>query len=257
MPDRRHHRGAHPSDRLLFAEPNLQELRQAVSDLSWLMTKGYAPAASLKLVGDRYELRARQRLAVARAACSDQQRARRLAGRIPLFERSRILIDGFNLLITIEAALSGGPLLLCRDGLIRDLSSVHGSYRAVDETENAILLIGSFLETQETAAAEWLLDQPVSNSGRLAGRIREIAGERNWPWTVRLDFNPDKLLRNSDAIVITSDSNILDAGVMWVEAVRLILGDRLNSCWVVDLCETDKSAALLPGAPASPPAPVS
>jgi len=242
MPDRRHHRGAHPSDRLLFAEPNLQELRQAVSDLSWLMTKGYAPAASLKLVGDRYELKARQRLAVARAACSDQQRARRMAGRITLIENNRILIDGFNLLITIEAALSGGPLLLCRDGLIRDLSSVHGSYRTVDETESAILLIGEFLEAGKVDTVEWLLDKPVSNSGKLAARIREIATEKNWPWIVGLDNNPDKLLKKSKSTVITSDSNILDAGVQWVDGAGSILSAHLKSCWLVDL---------RPGAPAT------
>ena len=57
----------------------------------------------------------------------------------------QVVIDGFNLLITLEAALSGGLVLLCRDGCLRDLSSVHGSYRSVQETERAINLIGTTL----------------------------------------------------------------------------------------------------------------
>ena len=29
----------------------------------------------------------------------------------------RVIVDGFNLMITVEAGLSAGPLLLCRDEL--------------------------------------------------------------------------------------------------------------------------------------------
>ena len=34
-----------------------------MSDLSWLLEKGYADRSALKLVGDRYRLRQRQRTA--------------------------------------------------------------------------------------------------------------------------------------------------------------------------------------------------
>ncbi len=79
MPDRRAHRGPHPEDAELFSPDNLTRLREATSDLCWLASRGYAEVSSLKLVGDRYHLTARQRLAVARGACSDSQLHRRLA----------------------------------------------------------------------------------------------------------------------------------------------------------------------------------
>jgi hypothetical protein len=77
-----------------------------------------------------------------------------------------VLVDGFNRLITIEAALSGGALLLCRDGCLRDLASVHGSYRSVQETDEAIRIAGEVLGDLGPAAVSWLRDSPVSNSVR-------------------------------------------------------------------------------------------
>jgi hypothetical protein len=56
MPDRRTHRGPHPEDERLFAADGLPILRQAVADLCWLLSRGYAPESSLKLVGDCYDL---------------------------------------------------------------------------------------------------------------------------------------------------------------------------------------------------------
>ncbi|HEX9919706.1 MAG TPA: DUF434 domain-containing protein, partial [Pyrinomonadaceae bacterium] len=139
-PDRRQHRGAHPADRQLFAADRLADLRTAVAELSWLLTRGYASNSALKLVGDRYELTERQRFCVSRAACSDASLEGRAARRLHPNEikGGQLIVDGFNLIITAEAALGGGLLMLCRDGCVRDLSSVHGTYRAVSETERAL-----------------------------------------------------------------------------------------------------------------------
>jgi hypothetical protein len=231
------HRGAHPADDKLFAVKQLPGLRQAVADLSWLLGRGYAPAAALKLVGDRFSLRQRQRLAVGRASCSDEERANRQSRCLPLEQvrGAKLLIDGFNLTITIEAALSGGVLIASRDGCLRDLSSVHGTYRSVAETERAICLVGELLVAAEPCAVTWLFDRPVSNSGRLAGRIRELAAEHGWPWSVEVVMDPDKILRASDQIIVTSDSNILDAPVRWVNLNCLLIKEKLTQAWVIDL----------------------
>ncbi|MCS7304328.1 MAG: DUF434 domain-containing protein [Thermoguttaceae bacterium] len=84
MPDRRLHRGPHPEDAELFSPAHLDRLREATSDLCWLASRGYAEVSSLKLVGDRYHLTARQRLAVARCACSEAQLQRRLEHEVRL-----------------------------------------------------------------------------------------------------------------------------------------------------------------------------
>src|SRR5689334_16889981 len=73
------HRGLAPGDESLFGDQARPALRQATSDLCWLLSRGYAEVAALKLVGDRYDLTARQRSAVGRAVCTDNALSHRLA----------------------------------------------------------------------------------------------------------------------------------------------------------------------------------
>lgn len=236
-PDHRQHRGAHPSDRDLFDTARLSDIRQAVGDLSLLLGRGYAQKSSLKLVGDRYHLTERQRLAVVRAACADAQIEKRNSSRLESesLRDELISIDGFNIIITVEAALSGGVIALCRDGCLRDMSSVHGSYRSVVETETAIRLIGEALEENKPASVKWFLDRPVSNSGRLARKIIDVAAERGWMWEVEVVFSPDAALIDSVGIVITSDSAVLDRVERWVNLAACLISERVTDAWIIDL----------------------
>jgi hypothetical protein len=242
-PDRRRHRGAHPEDARLFGQSWLAALRVATHELSWLLSRGYQPKSALKLVGDRHDLRERQRLAVARAACPDENRARRRETCVEdeTVKGASLVVDGFNLVITLEAALSGGVLVRGRDGCVRDLSGVHGSYRTVEETERAVLLAGEVLTSLEPASVLWLFDSPVSNSGRLAERVRAIAEERGWPWVVGVDFNPDRRILNSDRVAVTSDSNVLDGVARWLNLGRVVVERHVADAWLIDL--SDKDAA--------------
>lgn len=218
MPEKRSHRGPHPEDRRLFAPTHWPRLRAAVSDLSLLLTRGYAPDSSLKLVGDRYNLTRRQRLAVMRSSCSDQALADRRRRRIGL-ERPQptdLVIDGFNVLTTIEAAMSGGILLLGRDGCLRDMASMHGSYRTVQETLPAIAAAGETIMSHGPVTCTWLLDRPVSNSGRLGKLIEQMAASRHWPWRVELMDNPDRAMVDGPAVAATADSGVLDRCGHWV-----------------------------------------
>lgn len=177
MPDRRMHRGPHPDDHKLFAPEQVRGLRAATHDLSWLLERRYAQDSAVKLVGDRYQLKARQRAAVLLAACSDTQASARSARQVtPDRLRGQTLcIDGFNVITSLEAALSGGVLLVSRDGVIRDIAGVHGSYRSVEETEPAIMLLAHMAKAWGVASCEIYLDEPVSNSGRLRAYIMQAS----------------------------------------------------------------------------------
>ncbi len=236
-PDTRAHRGAHPQDPLLFSPPAQERMAIAVHELSWLLSRGYPDTASLKLVGDRHKLKKRQREAVGRAACSDAARDGRRASRRELLDISgdRLMIDGFNILITVEAALSGAVVLVCRDGVYRDLSSVHGSYRSVEETDRALHLIGKCLAPAQLVCVEWALDRPVSNSGRLAKRIEALAEKEDWPWKVTLKNNPDRYMMRDHATVATGDSVVLNAVDAWVDVVGEVLMLWEKAIWTVDL----------------------
>jgi len=236
-PDIRKHRGAHPEDQKLFGDEQLPILRAAVGDLSWLLSHDYTIKGALKLVGDRHSLTERQRLAVSRAACADQSKDRRAATRVRAQEIAGedLIIDGFNLIITVEAALSGGVLMDCRDGCIRDLSSVHGSYRSVNETDQAIQLIGTALGICEPGSVAWVLDRPISNSGRLANRIRDRATQLGWNWSVDVVFNPDAEIIGSQRVVISSDSHVLDRIGRWLNFSRYLIEKELAESWLIEL----------------------
>jgi hypothetical protein len=237
MPDTRSHRGAHPEDAKLFAPESWPELRSAASDLAWLLDRGYAMRSALALVGDRHGLAQRQRLAVARATCAEQQRRRRGEHQISRDQISghTLWIDGYNLLISVEAALGGGVILLGRDGCYRDLASLHGTYRAVSETEPALRLIGETLASWGVGHCQWFLDRPVSNSGRLKTLMLELAAENGWAWGVQLEFSPDKLLAETSEAIATSDSVVLDRCARWVNAAREIIAERVPNASVIDL----------------------
>jgi hypothetical protein len=196
--------------------------------------------SSLKLVGDRHRLRERQRLAVSRSSCSKQDRERRSEHCVSVdqLRDSEVIIDGFNLLITVEAALSKGPLLIGVDSCIRDLSSVHGSYRSVQETEQAIAMVGKALQDLGASSVLWLLDRPVSNSGRLASKISSVSIEQGWPWQVEVVFNPDSMIISSPAVAITSDSSILDRVERWADLKSYLLAKEIPEAWLIDLSDS-------------------
>jgi len=239
MPDTRSHRGQHPMDTKLFAAEKIPDLRRAVADYSLLLTKGYAEKSSLKLVGDRFTLTERQRLAVMRSSCSDEQLAGRKSRQLDIsaIAGQEIAIDGYNLLITIEAAMSGGIIFTGREGCCRDLASIHGTYRKVTETIPAVELIGNFLQQIGASQTLWLLDSPVSNSGRLKTLIRELAEKNGWNWEIELVISPDARLVKSEAIVASSDSVVLDGCSKWVNLAGEIIRAKLPNANIIDLSE--------------------
>ena len=237
MPDKRIHRGAHPEDSKIFASEKIADLRQALSDYSLLLTKGYAQTGALKLVGDRFELTQRQRIAIMRCSCKDEQLRTRKEKEIQITEIASqpIAIDGYNILITIEAAISGGAIFRGRDGCLRDIASIHGTYRKVEETIPAIELIGFFLQQASVSQILWLLDSPVSNSGKLKTLIAELCEKNGWHWDIQLVQSPDKVLIKSDSVVASSDSIILNSCKRWVNLTAAIIEKNLPKSWIIDL----------------------
>jgi hypothetical protein len=237
VPDTRTHRGPDPRDGEAFGLAALPALRQAVSDLSLLLGRGYAIVSAVKLVGDRWSLTERQRLAATRASCSDLARAGRLARQAaaPDLDGRVLLIDGFNVVTTVEAALGGGIVLGCRDGTFRDVAGVHGTYRKVAETMPALELIGVGLSRLAVGQARWFFDRPVSNSGRIQAMLRETAKAAGWDWTVDLVDDPDPVLGASAEIVATADSVILDRCQRWFNLARYVIEARCPGAAIVDL----------------------
>lgn len=247
MPDQRRHRGPHPEDAALFAPARLPSLLAATRDLSWLLSLGYALPSTLKLVGDRYELTTRHRTAVSRCACTPAQREQRLQRRREPSQLAgeTLWIDGYNVLTSIEAALSGGVMIRGRDGCLRDMASMHGSYRRVEETVPAITLVGRKLAEWNVGAVRWFFDQPVSNSGRLRSILFDTALKEGWEWEVELVPDPDPVLAAAECCVATADSEILNQCRSWLNLVDLLARSEIPQAWIVDLSNSGGESHVL------------
>jgi hypothetical protein len=222
---------------MLFGPAALPALREAMADFCWLLDRGYASASAVKLVGDRYRLAARQRTAVARAACSQADRARRQAHRVDMagLIGRPLLLDGYNVLTTVEAAMAGGVILAARDGTYRDMASMHGTFRLVAETRLALERIGRTAAGLGVSQCVWYLDRPVSNSGRLKTVMAEVAAPAGWQWTIELVSDPDAILRTSDQVVATADSAVLDRCRAWFNLARETVARHVLEAHVVEL----------------------
>jgi hypothetical protein len=216
LPDKRSHRGAHPEDIEQFGPESVDRLRAAAAD---------------------YALTRRQRVAVARATCAsrvaDLRRNRELAD--AAVAGKQLLIDGFNVVVTLEAALAGGVILKAVDGCYRDMSSMHGSYRRTRETQTGLTLVGDLTQELAIARCVWYFDRPVSNSGRLARMTSELAAERNWPWQAEVVNNPDAILRKAQHPVATADSVILNDCEQWFNLARKVVDRYIPNAWIVDV----------------------
>lgn len=240
-------RGAHPEDPEQFGPAQRDRLRAAVRDLSWLRTRGYDGAAPRKLVGDRYRLKRRQRNAVARSSCGDATRAHRLRTRVPPDEVSgkTIRVDTFNVLITVETALGGGYLFIGRDMAFRDVNPLQGSYRIVRQTNPALRHLAETLHTLSPEKVIWHLDRSISNVGRVKVRLETVLSDSELSGTIREEDNVDAVLRRSGDLVVTSDSEILDATRSWLHLEALVHDLHIPHANLIDLRPDGERSALL------------
>jgi hypothetical protein len=230
------HRGAAPKDERWFGPKAIPVLRAGLTELCWLLDRGYALRSSTVLVGDRHCLTARQRTALARCASTAEAAQRRDRRRVSPEAMSgrELWLDGFNVLTILESALAGGIILVGRDGCCRDVAGVHRRYRKVQETLPALQTLGEVASAWQVGRVRWWLDAPVSNSGRLRTLILETAARSGWPWEAELVPNPDRVLSRTDQVVATSDCVILDRCQRWVNLAQWVISRRLPRTRLVD-----------------------
>lgn len=226
-----------PEDGELIEARHQGALRAAMHDLCWLLDRDYALASAVELVGNRYALTARQRLALKRCACTAAAQAGRQARQVTLesLRGQALWLDGFNVLLALESALAGGVILVGRDGCCRDVAGVHAHYHRVAETAPALKLVGEVTRQYGVAACHWYLDRPVSNSGRLKRLMLDLAEAEGWAWEVELVMNPDYVLVRAEPVVASADSAVLDRCRRWVNLAGWIIEHYAPMARVVDL----------------------
>lgn len=227
-------RGYAPDDGTEFGAAAVPGLRRAAQNLYYLLNQGYPIKGASVFVGNHYLLSERQRTALVRAVSSQENIENRGAKELHALPRGGVVhIDGFNTIITLEVALSGSLLLKCMDNTVRDLAALRGTYRLIDKTTQAIMMIGRELEEGGIGKAVFYLDSPVSNSGRLKEQIGVLLGDFPFELQLEVIHNVDVTLETLEN-VITSDAIILDKCESWFNLTDRIIAKELANYPFVD-----------------------
>ena len=210
-------RGYVPDDERNFSSEAIEILRRASRQVEYLINEGYDLKQAATFVGNHFLLSERQRLAVMRSLATKEQLTDRESKRKAITEISGkdVWIDGFNTIITLEVLASDSLLFTCMDGAIRDLAALRGTYRIIPETREAVKLLFDLLQDMKIRSASILLDEPVSNSGRLKALIADAGEDCSFELDILVQKDVDRALYEKE-YVITSDSIILDHCVSWV-----------------------------------------
>ena len=211
-------RGYVPEDERNFSAEAVEKMRTASRHISWLLDEGYDLKQATVFVGNHFLLSERQRLAIMRSVASRQQILERKRKQVSIeaLTGKEVWIDGFNIIITLEVLLSDSLLFVCMDEAVRDLAALRGTYRLIPETAEAVMMLFDVLQEARVSKVNILLDEPVSNSGRLKTLIAETA-EGNYAFDLNIQIcrDVDRTLYQKE-YVITSDSVILDHCASWV-----------------------------------------
>jgi hypothetical protein len=232
-------RGPHPKDRQLFQEEKLIAIREAAVDLRYLLGRGYAQRGALKLVGDRLQLTGRQRQLLFRGVCAPRvaQEVRSSHVGSEGVRQAPLLVDGHNVLITLETALAGGMLIRSDDTFLRDIAEKHGAYRQSEHTEKAVEIVRDGLGELAPRTVTCYFDRPLPFSGLLAGRVREVLGG---DVNVQVVPSADGALKDAagesaGAVVATSDSAVLRAVARTFDLTQYLVARWVPGAWIVSL----------------------
>lgn len=189
----------------------LDRLREAANDLRFLLNRGYAKERATDFVARRYLLRRSERNAIYRSVFSDRDtrstRGKRMRPRAMKDQDANV--DGFNVVNTLLSIKAGGPLILCDDGIIRDIAAVHRRFRFSSQAVDAVVEMTETLGSLAVSTAAVYYDAQISRSGDLASVTRSVMEERGLKGLCSTKQSVDHVIARGPGVAVTSDSAIL------------------------------------------------
>jgi hypothetical protein len=188
---------------------------EAAEDIRYLLERGYRRNSAIRFVGDHYGLDKNERYILARTVFSSETASSRKKKKLRFddLKDRKLLIDGYNVLITLESLLDGEEVWIGDDSFLRDIKGVFKNHSNGDITFQAVEKMLVFIKKSDVGSAEILLDTQMKNSGELAAFIRKRMEELSIQSDARTSKHVDFDLKNcsSDEIVATADGVIIDA----------------------------------------------
>lgn len=210
------------------------KIHDAAYDLRFLLDRGYKKKNAVTFVANKYLLDNKQRNFLVRSIFSktrSDERKRRIVD-IHEIANKPLFIDGYNVLITVESILTDDAeaIILCDDGVLRDVNAIFGKYKFSWMTEKALNEIISILKKYNPSSVNFFFDSPVSFSGKLAELTKKIMDVHEIEGEVKLskivDYELVKAANDTGGIVATSDSVMIDKVQKIVDIPFYILNNQ-------------------------------
>ena len=187
--------------------------KKAANDYYYLLGKSYPKKATLKLISDKYRLSCLERSVMLRGIVG-KKTANERKKKILLEENiinKILLIDCYNVLITVNSYLNGKFLYIANDGFLRDAAETHGKLSKSDLIEKALILLFKYINTIKVKEVNIYIDSPVSYSKEFSNKISKLFNEYKINGKNFVVKSADYyLINSSDGICSTSDSTIID-----------------------------------------------
>jgi hypothetical protein len=202
-----------------------EKLLKPARDIRSILRWGYPKLATIRFVAEHSQLSTEERYILTRVIMPPEKVSSRIRKKVNCNEISNrdLLVDGYNVLLSVDSLLKNEPIWFCDDGYIRDTRYYFSRTSQADDIEEAFDSVLEFLSENSPKSVNFLLDSQISRSGELAGFIRckleahKVPGGAHTSKTVDFDLktegrNPDKnlIVATSDGIVIDSVLQVLD-----------------------------------------------
>ncbi|HAK46941.1 MAG TPA: hypothetical protein DCO79_13625, partial [Spirochaeta sp.] len=107
--------------------------------------------------------------------------------------------------------LSGCFVYRACDGIIRDAAESNGVFRSSERRRRAVRLIVTAMAKLDPGPLHFYIDEPHPHSRDLAGELREALRAAGLSGEIKLVRSADRVLKNAGGILVSGDSEIIDA----------------------------------------------
>ncbi len=143
-------------------------IKDAYIDYKYFLNRGYSRKIALDAVSARYNLSKLERLLLYRCVHSDLEITN---VRSKIIETSKeLVIDGYNIALTLISGMKGEEIYECDDGFFRDLGL--GKHKNSEMLSDVLILVVEYCEKLKIRC-EVILDKQISKSGEISSELRK------------------------------------------------------------------------------------
>lgn len=213
-----------------------KKFKFAKRDYLYLLERSFPQKGIIKLIGDRYKLSGTERTMLYRGITTKENTVHRKhkIAHVKDVKSSDLIIDGYNVMITIGNYLNGNTLFISNDGFLRDAAEMHGKVFRKVLMEKVMKLIIEDLRYLRIKNCIFYFDKPVSKSGELAARMSEQLIHAGIKGRAETADSPDYLLkRTKTGYIATSDSSIIDkSNVKVFDMARHVVARKFKPAFI-------------------------